>query len=77
MEKSRIRDGKKSAPGSGINISDPQHCVKRTCLELCLLDLLPLLLGGPLLLVQPLLLNGQPDPLLLCSLLLLLLSINR
>jgi predicted outer membrane repeat protein len=25
MGKSRIRDGKKSDPGSGINISDPQH----------------------------------------------------
>jgi hypothetical protein len=27
MEKSRIRDGKKSDPGSGINIPDPQHCL--------------------------------------------------
>jgi hypothetical protein len=26
MEK--IRDGKKSDPGSGINIPDPQHCLK-------------------------------------------------
>jgi hypothetical protein len=25
MEKVRIRDGKKSDPGSGINIPDPQH----------------------------------------------------
>jgi hypothetical protein len=23
----RIRDGKKSDPGSGINIPDPQHCI--------------------------------------------------
>jgi hypothetical protein len=30
MEKfgSGIRDGKKSVPGSGINIPDPQHCIK-------------------------------------------------
>jgi hypothetical protein len=27
MEKSRIRDGKKSDPGSGINIPDPQHWI--------------------------------------------------
>jgi hypothetical protein len=27
MEKILIRDGKKSDPGSGINIPDPQHCV--------------------------------------------------
>jgi hypothetical protein len=26
METVRIRDGKKSDPGSGINIPDPQHC---------------------------------------------------
>jgi hypothetical protein len=26
MEKIRIRDGKNSDPGSGINIPDPQHC---------------------------------------------------
>jgi hypothetical protein len=26
METSQIRDGKKSDPGSGINIPDPQHC---------------------------------------------------
>jgi len=26
METVRIRDGKKSNPGSGINIPDPQHC---------------------------------------------------
>jgi hypothetical protein len=26
MEKVWIRDGKKSDPGSGINIPDPQHC---------------------------------------------------
>jgi hypothetical protein len=26
MEKNRIRDGKNSALGSGINIPDPQHC---------------------------------------------------
>jgi hypothetical protein len=26
MEKIRIRDGKYSDPGSGINIPDPQHC---------------------------------------------------
>jgi hypothetical protein len=26
METVRIRDGKKSHPGSGINIPDPQHC---------------------------------------------------
>jgi hypothetical protein len=26
METDRIRDGKKSDPGSGINIPDPQHC---------------------------------------------------
>jgi hypothetical protein len=24
---SRIQDGKKSDPGSGINIPDPQHCI--------------------------------------------------
>jgi hypothetical protein len=24
-----IRDGKKSDPGSGINIPDPQHCIVR------------------------------------------------
>ncbi len=28
METVRIRDGKKSDPGSGINISDPQHWLK-------------------------------------------------
>jgi hypothetical protein len=28
MEKIRIRDGKHSDPGSGINIPDPQHSVK-------------------------------------------------
>ncbi len=27
MEKIRIQDEKKSDPGSGINIPDPQHCV--------------------------------------------------
>jgi hypothetical protein len=27
MEKSRIRDGKKSDPGSGINIPDPPHLI--------------------------------------------------
>jgi hypothetical protein len=27
MEKSRIRDGKKSDPGSGINIPDPKHWI--------------------------------------------------
>jgi hypothetical protein len=27
METVRIRDGKKSDPGSGINIPDPQHCI--------------------------------------------------
>ncbi len=27
MGKSRIRDGKKSFPGSGINIPDPQHWI--------------------------------------------------
>jgi hypothetical protein len=26
METVRIRDGKKSDPGSGINIPDPPHC---------------------------------------------------
>jgi hypothetical protein len=26
MAKIRIRDGKNSDPGSGINILDPQHC---------------------------------------------------
>ncbi len=26
MKKIRIRDGKNSDPGSGINIPDPQHC---------------------------------------------------
>jgi hypothetical protein len=26
IETARIRDGKKSDPGSGINTSDPQHC---------------------------------------------------
>jgi hypothetical protein len=26
MEKIRIRDGRNSDPGSGINIPDPQHC---------------------------------------------------
>ncbi len=30
MEKVRIRDGKKSDPGSGINIPDPQHCMVHT-----------------------------------------------
>ncbi len=29
METVRIRDGKKSDPGSGINIPDPQHCLQR------------------------------------------------
>jgi hypothetical protein len=29
METVRIRDGKKSDPGSGINIPDPQHWQKR------------------------------------------------
>ncbi len=28
METVRIRDGKKSDPGSGINIPDPPHCFK-------------------------------------------------
>jgi hypothetical protein len=28
METVRIRDGKKSDPGSGINIPDPQHCLE-------------------------------------------------
>jgi hypothetical protein len=28
--KIRIREGKKSDPGSGINISDPQHCYFET-----------------------------------------------
>jgi hypothetical protein len=28
MEKIRIRDGKYSDPGSGINIPDPQHCLQ-------------------------------------------------
>ncbi len=28
MEKIRIRDGKKSDPGSGIYIPDPQHWLK-------------------------------------------------
>jgi hypothetical protein len=28
METVRIRDGKKSDPGSGINIPDPPHCRK-------------------------------------------------
>ncbi len=27
METVRIRDGKKSDPGFGINIPDPQHCM--------------------------------------------------
>jgi hypothetical protein len=27
METVRIRDGKKSVPGSRINIPDPQHCI--------------------------------------------------
>ncbi len=27
MEKIRIRDGKKSDPGTGINIPEPQHCL--------------------------------------------------
>jgi hypothetical protein len=27
MEKSRIRDGKKADPASGINIPDPKHCL--------------------------------------------------
>jgi hypothetical protein len=26
MEKFRIRDGKNTGPGVGINIPDPQHC---------------------------------------------------
>jgi hypothetical protein len=30
MEKIRIRDGKKSDSGSGINIPDPQHWLKHT-----------------------------------------------
>ncbi len=28
METVRIQDGKKSDPGSGINIPDPQHCIR-------------------------------------------------
>jgi hypothetical protein len=32
---SNIRDGKKSDPGSGKNIPDPQHCVKVTPLQCC------------------------------------------
>jgi hypothetical protein len=34
METVRIRDGKKSDPGSGINIPDPQHCPDVSFLEL-------------------------------------------
>jgi hypothetical protein len=36
MEKfgSGIRDGKNSDPGSGINISDPQHCRQDPILKL-------------------------------------------
>jgi hypothetical protein len=30
---SGIRDGKKSDPGSGINIPDPQHCFKLKTLD--------------------------------------------
>jgi len=30
METVRIRDGKKSDPGSGINIPDPPHCISHT-----------------------------------------------
>jgi hypothetical protein len=41
MEKSRIRNGKKSDPelkkvGSGINIPDPQHCIELSFLTLLL-----------------------------------------
>jgi hypothetical protein len=39
---SGIRDGKKSDPGSGINIPDPQHCV---CIWICICESL-VLLGG-------------------------------
>jgi hypothetical protein len=35
METDRIRDGKKSDRGSGINIPDPQHCF----FELCVLEM--------------------------------------
>jgi hypothetical protein len=31
MEKIGIRDKKKSDPGSGINIPDPQHCLRCSC----------------------------------------------
>ncbi len=33
METARIRDGKKSDPGSGVNIPDPQHCSCHLLLE--------------------------------------------
>jgi hypothetical protein len=34
MKTSRIRDGKKSDPGSGINIPDPQHWLLHYCTSL-------------------------------------------
>jgi hypothetical protein len=37
MEKIRIQDGKKSYPGSGINIPDPQHCVLYLCARVAVL----------------------------------------
>jgi hypothetical protein len=39
METVRIRDGKKSDPGSRINIPDPQHCKKHVS-ELSILCIL-------------------------------------
>jgi hypothetical protein len=38
---SGIRDGKKSDPGSGINIPDPQHCLN-LCILLCFLKVFKL-----------------------------------
>jgi hypothetical protein len=35
MEKFRVRDGKKSDPGSGINIPDPQHWQWDTLSDVC------------------------------------------
>jgi hypothetical protein len=42
MEKFRIWDGKKSDPGSGINIPDPQHCP-----QCCFSEIAPLMPPPP------------------------------
>jgi hypothetical protein len=36
METVRIRDGKKSDPGSGINIPDPQHWEGGPFIKICI-----------------------------------------